>query len=713
MFVFVLVLCVFSLGRCIYSSKHLGKTVSVCGDRTKRYGARPLRNGDVVTLNVSRKKAKIKRDDSQSSLSSSSSSSSGGEELESSSLVLTTVSVQVNFVNWGTAFEFSGDFDLFAGVSFYSNKQRLTLFPEDVQCSDSSFLDLKKCRDECSDELALIGSKIEETKAIIREQFEKARADLAKQEHALTLTLDEAQARYIEPLQNQTKLFDSLHATASSSSSGQSSQSQRHRKQESGVSCPPVPVFNYEMDVRGVLSTCLVKKPVVTTQEAFDNLELQSKKLAKTEKELAKTTKKLATTKEDLDKKKKYLKRCNPLVPTDLVHHVYASGWDCPKGGQKSFWEKFLQVSAMEKISIHTHPDLLSSWVEQKSPSCAAAAVAGAFNILSSRWRELQGNFGGGDGAVSETPEETPDAPVPLAVEGKKKEAAAHDDSSSSSCMRLQGSDIIAMYVARWEKAVRAARRDIMELLNVSSLDDDRTEESEEQGGGNGEDLLNIIAAALEGKYGIEFHPKLDGLDLFLPSCVHTALDAWDADPGAKKEVKHAFNHSRKEIESKVKTWWGKLGGLSKLTAEKPSTAPIGNDTILKIFEKVRDDYGAPIRTWRFMSSKKCQCQVSESDDDIKITAHWNNLKACVANPSQVLLFHLQNHYSMIYAARENDADTGYGGKHLIRQVLVAKPGQQPCRWIDFVSVRETILSWVGHAIIGVELENVPEMVVL
>ena len=76
-------------------------------------------------------------------------------------------------------------------------------------------------------------------------------------------------------------------------------------------------------------------------------------------------------------------------------------------------------------------------------------------------------------------------------------------------------------------------------------------------------------------------------------------------------------------------------------------------------------------------------------------------------NPSQVLLFHLQNHYSLVYAARENQADEGYGGKRTIRQILVAKPGQQPCRWIDFQSVRETISSWVGHAIIGVELEHI------
>ena len=79
----------------------------------------------------------------------------------------------------------------------------------------------------------------------------------------------------------------------------------------------------------------------------------------------------------------------------------------------------------------------------------------------------------------------------------------------------------------------------------------------------------------------------------------------------------------------------------------------------------------------------------------------------CLKDPSQVLIFHLQSHYSIVYAARENHADEGYGGKRVLRQVLVAKPGQQPCRWVDFTSVRETLLGWVGHMIIGVELEKV------
>jgi len=289
---------------------------------------------------------------------------------------------------------------------------------------------------------------------------------------------------------------------------------------------------------------------------------------------------------------------------------------------------------------------------------------------------------------------------------GKGGASEGMEGAEEPACLHLTAPDVIAMYVSRWEKAVGKLRRDLMEVLGLTA-----TEEVEE----SSESLMDAIERALEEKYGVEFHPKLEDLNTFLSPCVFEALEAWEGvDPSLKSECRHALSQNKKEAEAKVKAWWAKRGGLAKLTAEKPSTAPIGNETILKIFDKVREDSGVPLRTWRFMSSKKCQCQVQEADDADTVAAHWNELKQCVANPSQVLLFHLQNHYSMIYAARENQADEGYGGKHLIRQVLVAKPGQQPCRWIDFATVRDTLLSWVGHAIIGIELEHSPvEMVVL
>ena len=90
------------------------------------------------------------------------------------------------------------------------------------------------------------------------------------------------------------------------------------------------------------------------------------------------------------------------------------------------------------------------------------------------------------------------------------------------------------------------------------------------------------------------------------------------SDNAAARAAREAFNKNRKEVEAKVRAWWAKRCGQSKLNAERPSTAPIGNET------------------------KKSQCQVSEADDEEVKKSQWRQVIAAIDNPSQVLLFHLQ-----------------------------------------------------------------------
>jgi hypothetical protein len=65
-----------------------------------------------------------------------------------------------------------------------------------------------------------------------------------------------------------------------------------------------------------------------------------------------------------------------------------------------------------------------------------------------------------------------------------------------------------------------------------------------------------------------------------------------------------------------------------------------------------------------------------------------------------VVLFHLKNHYALIFALREwyNAVDKKY-----YRQLLTARKGQRPTAWIDFSEARETLLSWEGYKIMLIE----------
>ena len=64
-----------------------------------------------------------------------------------------------------------------------------------------------------------------------------------------------------------------------------------------------------------------------------------------------------------------------------------------------------------------------------------------------------------------------------------------------------------------------------------------------------------------------------------------------------------------------------------------------------------------------------------------------------------MLIFHLTNHYAIVFALREWVEPGGA----LVRQLLTARRGQRPTVWIDWSEVRETILKWDGYKLLSVE----------
>lgn len=71
----------------------------------------------------------------------------------------------------------------------------------------------------------------------------------------------------------------------------------------------------------------------------------------------------------------------------------------------------------------------------------------------------------------------------------------------------------------------------------------------------------------------------------------------------------------------------------------------------------------------------------------------------CVLCFTAALIYHLKNHYALLYAMREWVGDDGTA----VRQVLSTRRGQRPSTWIDFDEIRAHFLKWAGHKIMAIE----------
>ena len=51
-------------------------------------------------------------------------------------------------------------------------------------------------------------------------------------------------------------------------------------------------------------------------------------------------------------------------------------------------------------------------------------------------------------------------------------------------------------------------------------------------------------------------------------------------------------------------------------------------------------------------------------------------------------------------------AEARDGAPKLVRQVLSAKPGQRPSRWMQWEDLRKQMLGWAGYKVLAVKLES-------
>ena len=155
------------------------------------------------------------------------------------------------------------------------------------------------------------------------------------------------------------------------------------------------------------------------------------------------------------------------------------------------------------------------------------------------------------------------------------------------------------------------------------------------------------------------------------------------------------------------------VGWCKIIDANLPSTSAVGNTHILQTAQTLTSELELPVRGRRFCSLKEkttpsdgyADLPVEEYDTPDQIESQWRRLWSAFEEADSVLLFHFFNHYALGYAMREwRDSTTG----ELQREILTAKPAQRPCRWLPWNELRRWLLQWQGYAVFKFEIHREP-----
>jgi len=156
-----------------------------------------------------------------------------------------------------------------------------------------------------------------------------------------------------------------------------------------------------------------------------------------------------------------------------------------------------------------------------------------------------------------------------------------------------------------------------------------------------------------------------------------------------------------------------KRRGARRLLAERPKTSDVGSWGVVQAaHDLTRKKSCGGLKISLLLGCKRsgrraAKCVVRPGDGARAVEEQWVALKSAFGSPSSVLLFHLRNHYALIYGWREWQP---YGA-HKRRQILTARKGQRPSAWLDFEEVREIMISWVGYHILQFELSTTVSVV--
>jgi hypothetical protein len=200
---------------------------------------------------------------------------------------------------------------------------------------------------------------------------------------------------------------------------------------------------------------------------------------------------------------------------------------------------------------------------------------------------------------------------------------------------------------------------------------------------------------------------------------------------------------------------------VEKISAARPSTAPFGNWAVLGALKRLDDRTSGARVVGTLLLGRRSRIAaegaaaavaaagrravlpaylgISRDDDAAAVESQWAHLRAAFLRPNACVVFHLQNHYALVFALREweegraeaaaapatveaaeveaaeamddpvkctlseassNRRESSTGklvAWRRVRQLLTSRRGQRPSAWVDFEEARQTMLGWDGY----------------
>lgn len=364
-----------------------------------------------------------------------------------------------------------------------------------------------------------------------------------------------------------------------------------------------------------------------------------------------------------------------------------------------------------DKFCLSYSKNAMTGWVKQPSPCCAAASAAGALNICFGLNR-------------SDSQAHSHSTLVPIFADILREQVktmqarlerligAPLDDLLQQLNRRLEAQ---GMSLGGKNQPLSSTKKQNQALLRSTVFegrqavllarqgDDPTVSDTVSLPSRPGEIFLRLGELYDEAKEGegesdessSESDEGADGDEEALVECVQMGRTS-----KKKKNAKKTWRWKHELGE-----WLHKLGGCEKIEFAKPSTAPFGNNGVMSALRRLGENQ---IKC-RLLMGKKLKSAgegyfgLSRADDSTTIAAQWAGLRSAFLLHNAAIIFHLKNHYALVFAMREwEDPNT----RSVVRQVLTSRRGQRPSAWVDFDEARNTMLAWEGYKMILVERKD-------